>query len=119
LKNLRLAPTTVLYLEKRLASAEKFIPKNGKVVCDCELAKTTEHHEKGPVFYAEVNLQINGAMYRATANAETIEAAIDIMQSNLIRELQKNKKKSLAAKRKVGTQAKEFLRKEGPKSSRK
>lgn len=114
-KNLKLTPAIVSYLEKRLEPAGKLIRIGSTVRCDVELAKTTAHHEKGLVYYAEINLQVNGVMYRATAEAETIETAIDEMQSNVMRELKKNKKKTIQTARKTGAKAKEFLRKGGKK----
>jgi ribosomal subunit interface protein len=108
--NLPLEPHIISYLEKRLEQVGKLIPEDSSLLCDVELAKTTDHHEKGDVYYAEINLTVDGKLFRATAEAETIEAAIDIMQSNVMRLLRKTKRKGLYNIRKGGAMVKDFLR---------
>ncbi len=109
-KNLSHDRSSATYLEKRLEPIGRLLKDGSKVVCEAELAKTTDHHVKGEVYYAEVNLSIDGAMYRSTAEAETIEAAIDTMQAALIREVRRDKKKNLRFVRSGGAKVKEFLR---------
>ncbi len=98
------------YLEKRLEAVEKLIPDGVRVVCDVELARPSEHHEKGNVFRAEINLEVDGKMYRATAEAETIQAAIDGMQGNLLQEMRRDKRKNTTLMRQGGARVKNFLR---------
>jgi len=84
------------YVEKRMSYFEKFISKpDAELQCDVEL-KDSAHHQKGPYSYAEINLVLDGKLYRATAEEETYEAAIDKVKDDITRELVKDKKKKRA-----------------------
>lgn len=108
--NLVLVSELTSYLDKRMEAVEKLIPSGARVTGDIELAKPSGHHEKGPVFYAEINLHIDGTLYRAEGRAETIQAAIDEMQGNVLRELRRTKRKRLQFVREGGMKVKNFLR---------
>lgn len=107
---MQLRQPTISYLEKRMEPIGKLIKDGSDVVCDAELAKTSDRHAKGDLYYAEVNLSIDGVMYRSTEEAETIEAAIDGMQASLIREVRRDKQKNLRFIRSGGAKVKGFLR---------
>lgn len=84
------------YIEKRVSYFEKFVHKPDiELQCDVEL-KESAHHQKGPYSYAEINLVLDGKLYRATAEEETYEAAIDKVKDDITRELVKDKKKKRA-----------------------
>lgn len=109
-RNLDKTSSIESYLSKRLEPVGKLISDGSTVFCEVELAKTTDHHLKGDIFYAEANLTVDGTLYRSTAEAETIEAAIDEMQATLVREISRDKKKNLRFIRSGGAKVKEFLR---------
>lgn len=98
------------YLQKRLDSCDKFLPEQGAMTCDVELARTTEHHQQGDVYYAEVNLSIDGTLHRATATAESMHAAIDEVKDELQRELRRKKEKDATRFRKGARKVKNMMR---------
>jgi len=96
--NLTLLPESADYLNKKIASLDKFInPNNDSILVEVEVAKTTEHHKSGEVFRAEINMQIDGKSLYAFSEKESLHSAIDEMRDEILRELKsyKTKKRTL------------------------
>jgi len=78
--NLELTPAIKRYIETKLSGLSRFLEKwekLGKVKAKFELAKTTNHHNKGEIFYAEMNLNLGEKMLRAEHSADDAYKAID------------------------------------------
>ena len=58
-----------------------------------EVGKPSEHHHKGNIFYAEVNLKIGKGLMRATAENKDLYAAVNHCRDELEKQLQKHKTK--------------------------
>jgi putative sigma-54 modulation protein len=89
------------YLEKKFSALEKYLHEVGASHnLFVELAKTTEHHKSGPIFYAEADIVIPGAHLRAEATADGLYAAIDKLRDEIKRQLKKfhDKKRTKARK---------------------
>ena len=96
------APNISEYAKKRIGALKKFLKrfeKNTEVAVFVELARTTQHHRKGDVFYAEVTLKIPGKPMRATSTGSDIRLAIDEVKEKLEKELRRDKDKELAKRR--------------------
>ena len=96
---MELTPAIREYVEKRIESLKKFmgsIPDTTHV--QVEVGKTTNHHHKGDIFRAEMNVTLSGNSYQFRAEAETedLYAAIDLAKDELERELQTFKGKKVA-----------------------
>lgn len=61
-------------------------------VCDIEFRKST-HHQSGDVCYAEVTLEANGELYRASKEEPTLEKAIDKVKDDILEEMRSAKTK--------------------------
>ena len=91
------------YLHKRLSSIEKFLPTNeGSFIVDVELGRTTNHHNTGDVFRAEINLFIGGKTFRAVSEQIDLHSAIDDMKDEVTRELSSFKEKRISIVRRAG-----------------
>ena len=78
--NLELTPAIKQYIETKVSDLSRFLEKwekLGKVNAKFELARTTNHHSKGEVFYAELNLNLGKKMLRAEHSADDAYKAID------------------------------------------
>ena len=73
--------------ENKLNTLEKFIG-DAPAICELEFERITNHHQSGEIHRAEVNLEINGKLYRAEATADSFEKAIDDVRNELYNELQ-------------------------------
>lgn len=66
------------YLEAKLNSLGKLLPESENISIDVELARTTRHHKKGLVYYAEANIVMpSKKMLRVEIYSEDIRKAID------------------------------------------
>lgn len=98
------------YLQKKVDSLDKFVPKGETAVnCDVELAKTNDYDSKGQIYYAEINLEIAGNKYRATNYERSLHSAIDRIKEEVSTELRKGKSKRDDEKKKKGAKLKEVM----------
>ena len=108
--NIELTPELSEYLDKRMSAFDKLIdPEDTSVLCTVEVGRTTEHHQHGNVFRAEVNLHTAGHNFRASSEDETIFIAIDEVQKQILKELRREKSKHRRLVRKGSRQVKDFL----------
>lgn len=75
------------YVEKRLSALEKMCEKYSPCDVAVEVGKTTQHHQKGDVFFAEFNMTIPGEVVRSTSTTDDLYAAIDDAKDDLKRQL--------------------------------
>jgi len=109
-KHLELTEALATYLEKRMATLERHLPSSDAITCDIELSKTTEHHQTGDIYRAEINLFLGGQLLRAEAITGSIESAIDEAKNELKGELRKFTDKNESRFRRGARRAKEFFR---------
>ncbi len=111
-KNFEITPSIKNYLEQRLNSLDKFLPNDESIFAEVELAKTTEHHKKGDIFMAEVNLTVPGRLIRAVAEKWDLRVAIDVVKDELQREITMNKEKNISLYRRGARLLKKLLRRD-------
>jgi len=90
--NLTGTPAIDSYINTKIGSVSKFMKKwevKQELLAEVEIARTTRHHHKGDVYYAEVNIAVPGKMLRATHNDVDIRVAIDQVKDMLQREIRK------------------------------
>lgn len=94
-KDLNLTDTIEDYLEKKLASLEKFLSdfNQESIIAEIEVGRTTRHHQAGDIFRAEINLSINGKLFRVESERDDLYAAIDEVRDDLEQEIRKFKTK--------------------------
>lgn len=94
-KNLEITSATDDYIRKKLASLEKFIKDANQeiTVAEVEVGRTTRHHRSGDIFRAEINLSLNGKMFRVESEKEDLFSAIDEVRDDLEAEIKKFKNK--------------------------
>jgi len=95
--------------ENKLSTLEKFIG-DAPAICDLEFERITNHHQSGEIHRAEVNLEINGKLYRAEATADSFEKAIDDVRAELYNELQSQQGKKETLMKRGARKVKEMMR---------
>lgn len=99
------------YLYKKLEHVEKFLnPADQSTMCDVELGKISNHHNKGDVFRTEINLHIAGKNLRAESEMDDLFASIDIAKDEIIREIQTNKDKKVSMMKRGGAKIKNMIK---------
>lgn len=94
------------YALKKISSLEKFFQNVTKVEID--LGLRTHHHQKGKVYYAEVNMHIPGSLVRVEKDAEDLYKAIDKVKDHLKVGLESAKDKRRAKDKKIIRAKKEY-----------
>ena len=78
--NLTLIPVTKDYVEKKLQPLGRFVKRyeeKGEIHMFVEIAKTTKHHQKGNIFYAEVTMELPKSIIRVEATNIDVRAALN------------------------------------------
>lgn len=107
--NFTVTPQLETLLDQKLEPLEKFLEGKGDVKCAVEFEKIGDHHS-GKIFRAEINLYVDGKMFRAEATEELMEHAIDEARNELKRELQTAQAKKQSLMRRGGQAIKDMLR---------
>lgn len=94
--------------EQKISGLEKYIASDQSVVCDVEFSRVAAN-QNGAVFHAAINLQIDGAMYRAESTEESFEAAIDEARNELDKRLRRDKGKKESMRKRAGRAFKNLL----------
>lgn len=97
------------YVSEKLLMVEKLIGES-VAIADVEVAKETRHHKSGELFRAEINLQIDGDLLRATKTKDDLYAAIDLAKDELAQELRKRLKRKHSLFRRGGRVIKNMLK---------
>ncbi len=79
------------YVTKKINSLEKFF--TGIILADVVLGKTTNHHQKGDIYFAECKLEVPGSNLFAKKEASAIYEAVDFLRDFMEVELKKHKVK--------------------------
>jgi putative sigma-54 modulation protein len=108
--NVTLSDAISEYTNKRLQKIAKLLDTDPTVVCDIELAKTTDHHQKGDIFKAEIHIVGAGKNLYATSSKEDLYAAIDIVRDEILRELKSKKEKQISFVRRGGARVKAMVK---------
>lgn len=109
--NMKITADIKAYLDKKLENVEKFLDKaDESIICDVELGKISNHHNKGDVYKTEINIHIAGKNLRAVAEEEDILASIDVAKDEIVRELKANKDKKVSLLKKGGAKIKNIVK---------
>lgn len=98
------------YVTKRLEKVSKLMADDPTTQCDIELARTTEHHNKGDIFKAEVHIVATGKNYYASSEKDDLYTAIDAVRDDIIREITAGKGKRISLIRRSGARVKNMVK---------
>jgi len=91
---LDLTPAIKEYIETKIGSLDRFLERfeqKSEIKAEVEIARTTQHHRHGDVFYAEINLHLPKKNLRAEHSDWDIRVAIDKAKGKLQQEIKKYK----------------------------
>lgn len=93
---LDLTPSIKKYIYDKFVPLGKALSRfehEGETVLFVEIARSTKHHKKGDVFYAEATLKLPGKTIRAERFDVDARASIDAVKNILREEIKKFKEK--------------------------
>ncbi len=91
---LELTPPIKEFIDDKIGSIQKFLQRfddNNQVLAAVEIARPSTHHNKGDVYFAEININLPGTVLRAKAEDSDIRVAINKAKDILKREIDKYK----------------------------
>jgi len=86
-KNIELTEAIRSYVEERVMTLEKLCEKYSPCDVRAEVRKDSNHHQKGEIYTAELNMTLPGGVLRAESTKEDLYAAIDEAKDDLKRQL--------------------------------
>ena len=93
-KNIELTPALNDWIETKLQTLAKlFKPKDQLAEVRVEVGRQSLHHQKGPVYYAEINLKIGSQLLRGVSEHVDLRTAIDFVRDEIERQVKKFKSK--------------------------
>lgn len=96
-------------VEHKLETLEKYFGEKEAILCEIEFEKETAH-QSGKHFRVEVNLDVDGKLYRVEATEQNFEKAIDEVRDELDKQLRRDAKKQTTLFRRGGKMIKNMMR---------
>ncbi len=106
--NLEEAQSLTDLVERKLSSIEKYLHTEESGTCDVEFSKVAAQ-QNGEIHRVEVNLRVEGDLYRAEATEESFEKAIDEVRAEIDKEMRRAKDKQVTKDKQAGREAKEMM----------
>jgi len=90
-KNLELTDPLRVYVEEKIGALKRYLKRyeeDRNVIVDVEVSRPSKHHNKGDVYYAEINLDLREELLRVSVEDHDARLAIsqakDKMQRAII-----------------------------------
>ena len=98
-QNIELNPPLKTFIEEKVADLERLLGDVGQTSARVEVGIPSQHHQSGPKFYAEINLNIAGQLLRADSTNYDLHAAIVDAKDDLKVQIKKFKEKQISRDR--------------------
>ena len=109
--NMDLSDAISTFIDDKLLSVGKVIDiSDESVLCEVEIGKSSNHHNSGDIYRAEINITILGVLYRAVANKDELQNAILEARDEIIKSIKHATEKKETLNRKDGTEFKNQLK---------
>lgn len=108
--NITLNESLSEYVNRCLAKLTKVVGGDPTILCDVELARTTQHHQKGDIFRADIHIVGHGIDEYAAAEHEDIHTAVSDVRDEMIRKLHSGKAKRISYVRRSGARMKAMVK---------
>lgn len=86
---MELTPSIEEAIKDKIGGLEKYF--DNIIGCEVEVGRTTNHHYKGDVFFAEVNLEVPKKVIRASADTDDLFKSINEAKDKMKSEIMKYK----------------------------
>lgn len=108
--NYDITPDVDTMVHEKLKSVERLVQGDGDVLCEVELELVEERKDGKAVYRAEVNLSVNGELYRAESTRRSLRNAVHDVKQELQRVVRRAKGKNESLVKRGGRLAKQMLR---------
>ena len=100
-KNIELSDSIRFLVDAKAAALKRLLTRWSKqdIILRVEVGKPSKHHQSGPVFYAEINLDLLGKVLRAEAKHYSLPDAIGEAFKELSAQMRKLKERVVTRKK--------------------
>lgn len=87
--NIKLSPSIYQNIEDKIGGIKRFVKRVDPELVEArvEVGKITRGQRQGEVFRAEVNLNLNGRIFRAEETGQSLMEAVDLVKDELTKEI--------------------------------
>jgi len=105
-----MTPEISSHLDEKMLAIEKLLPDPDAdtLKCDVELAHVED--KEGKEWRVEMNLLVDGKVLRGEERAESLQTGIDTVKNEIVRQLEKMRRKQSSFIRRGGATLKDLLR---------
>lgn len=108
--NVALSPSLSDFVNKCLDKVSGMIKDDSTAQCDVELARTTQHHQKGDIFKAEMHITGEGIDAYASVERQDLNTAISDVRDEIMRKIRSGKSKHMSYVRRGGARMKAMIK---------
>lgn len=108
--NMELTEAILNYVHSKVDTLGRFIDPHVQALAEIEIGKTSQHHQKGDVYKAEINLTVGKDNFQAVVIESDLYAAVDRMKDVITQEITRSKKKKTHLFRRGKQKIKDLLR---------
>ena len=112
--NLGLTPALEKYVSKKISLLDKhleyYYKRAGDLMFEIEIAKKTNRHKQGDIYYAEINFSAGDVHLRSEFTSEDIYVAIDGSKDTMEREMRRYSNKHRDLFRRGGAKIKRIIK---------
>lgn len=108
--HIELTDAITQYVHDKLGSLDKLINDKKGAFFQVEVGKDSQHHAKGDVFRAEVNLKADGIDYYSVVMKDNLYSAIDELRDEISEKLKSEKNKSRSRFRRGALRVKNMVK---------
>ena len=109
--NMDLSDLISAFIDEKLLSVGKVIDTSDEgLLCEVEIGKSSNHHNSGDIYRAEINITTPGHTYRTVADKDELKNAIVKAFDEIIVSIKHVKGKEETLKRRAGASIKKRLK---------
>ena len=109
--NMDLSDPISAFIDDMLLSVGKVMDTSDEsLLCEVEIGKSSNHHNSGDIYRAEINITASGVLYRAVADKDELKNAILEARDEILRSIKHALDKKETLQRKEGAEFKNQLK---------
>jgi len=88
-------------IEEKLAEIEKMLKDFPDLLAEIEVGLTSNHHQKGDIYRAEIQIQVPGKLLRAVSEKKDFRMALTDAKNEIKMQIKQYKDKKVSVKRRI------------------
>lgn len=107
---IELTPAITDYIKTKISHLDRLTNYHEEARADVEVGKITNHHKNGEIMFAEINVRLDGKLFRQVVNEADLYAAIDQSKDKIESDISSYLKKKNRLFRRGGRAIKNFVK---------